>query len=562
MSNSNKTLNDLFRSAQSEAEPEVISQSEVERLLQSINRSVPVTQTIGQRLYERLLSTPLKIGMTAMTTAACITLSIFAFWPQTSSQLVNKAPILSHGTYGSQGTTQNFSQPSANNATFAVPNSKTNEATPAARMVPATPIATADSLQPVELSPEQLAQLGIVLEDNGDIDFYTKDGNEINKFGLPPTWGVRLHLGEMITDQDLAGLTIPKSAPRLITEPDGAKRLFSFESDTTTTQKDGNHSMVMQMQNKVRISPGEEESHAVQRTRVAIKTDGDTSNSGNEQVNVLLDSMPDIAKELKSILSGNVPNGLDTQYCHALVVALSADALKGIPMDSINGFSYVKILGPHDSLSRGKINIAIKSTTSSKNLNTQIKLSTKNGSQEPFKKTQVSINSYVDSINRGDAQLDVPLDSMADNVIKLKSILSQMENSIELTKLIPIRIRNTKNPNHPNELIFWYEPSPELTAAIPEASISTTPQSKQLAISVYPNPTNGPATIHFELVDAPKAYFSVHNLLGQKVLDGGMTSGTSGDMNLDLSQLPAGVYLLVTTTDNGERDVERVVVTK
>jgi hypothetical protein len=119
-----------------------------------------------------------------------------------------------------------------------------------------------------------------------------------------------------------------------------------------------------------------------------------------------------------------------------------------------------------------------------------------------------------------------------------------------------------KSAAHPNELIFWYEPTPEVTAAIPEASVSTPTQSKQLAISVYPNPTNGPATIHFDLAGEPKAYFSVHNLLGQKVLDGGTTSGTSGDMKLDLSSLDAGVYLLVTTTDNGERDVERVVVAK
>ena len=134
-------------------------------------------------------------------------------------------------------------------------------------------------------------------------------------------------------------------------------------------------------------------------------------------------------------------------------------------------------------------------------------------------------------------------------------------NSINLDHLIPIRVRNTKNAAHPNELIFWYEPTPEVTAAIPEASISTT-QSKQLAISVYPNPTNGPAQIHYSLSGARKAYFSVRNLLGQKVLDGGMTSGSSGDMKLDLSSLDAGVYLLVTTTDNGERDVERVVVAK
>ena len=138
-----------------------------------------------------------------------------------------------------------------------------------------------------------------------------------------------------------------------------------------------------------------------------------------------------------------------------------------------------------------------------------------------------------------------------------------LSNSINLNGLVPIRVINTKNAAHPNELIFWYEPSPELTAAMP-AAVNPVPavQSKQLAISVYPNPTMGPATVHYELSDAPRAYFSVRNLLGQEVLNGGMTSSTTGDAPLDLSQLPAGVYLLITTTDNGERDVERVVVTK
>ena len=197
MSNkNNKSLNDLFRSAEAETDGNVLSQSEVERLLQTAKRSVPVTQSIGQQLFERLLSTPLKIGMTVMTTAACITLGLIAFWP-TPQQTVNKAPILSHRTYGSQGTNgamQHFGTVPENKLSFVV--SQLIETFPTTEIIPATPIATSDSLQPVELTPEQLAQLGIVLDDNGDIDFYTKNGSsgEINKFGLPPSWGIRLNL--------------------------------------------------------------------------------------------------------------------------------------------------------------------------------------------------------------------------------------------------------------------------------------------------------------------------------------------------------------------------------
>ena len=180
----------------------ILSQSEVERLLQTGKRSVPVTQSIQQRLYERLLSTPLKIGMTAMTTAACITLGLIAFWP-TPQQTVNKAPILSQRTERSQGTerscTQHFATLPTEKPSFVV--NQTNETLPITAIIPAQPIATADSLQPVELTPEQLAQLGIVLEDNGDIDFYTKSNatGEITKLGLPPSWGVRIYLSEKIS---------------------------------------------------------------------------------------------------------------------------------------------------------------------------------------------------------------------------------------------------------------------------------------------------------------------------------------------------------------------------
>ncbi len=256
MSNTNnKSLNDLLRSVQAEAKGDILSQSEVERLLPSIERSVPVTQSTQQwlsnNLYERLLSTPLKIGMTAMTTAACITLGLIAFWP-TPEQTVNKAPILSHATYGSQGmdgAMQNISRPTANNAPSLNYKSQPNEVI---AKIPAQPIATADSLQPVELSPEQLAQLGIVLEDNGDIDFYTRDVSSakdshgdslvyVSHYGLPPTWGLRVHFlaHGLLTPGDIPEIHCLTMMPQLITEPNGSKRLFSFENNGSSQFKKG-----------------------------------------------------------------------------------------------------------------------------------------------------------------------------------------------------------------------------------------------------------------------------------------------------------------------------------
>ena len=113
-------------------------------------------------------------------------------------------------------------------------------------------------------------------------------------------------------------------------------------------------------------------------------------------------------------------------------------------------------------------------------------------------------------------------------------------------------------------MIFWYDSIPELENLLPSKAqtASVEAKAKHVAMSVYPNPTNGPATVHYELNDASKATFSIHNLLGQKMMDAGTTNGMIGDLDLNLSTLDAGVYLLISTTEAGDKTVERIVVTK
>jgi hypothetical protein len=717
----NKSLNDLFRSAQSEAEKDVLSQSEVERLLQSVRRSVPVTQSIGQQLAQRLLSTPLKIGMTAMTTAACITLGLIAFWPQTSSQPVTKTPISPNVAYSSPGTdatTQHFATLPTSKPSFVV--SPATVATLANAIIPTTPIATADSLQPVELSPDQLAKLGIVLEDNGDIDFYTKSGSsgEVNKFGLPPSWGIRLNLDENIPQNEIAGLLIPKSPPRLVTEPNGAKRLFSFESDTTISNSDGIQKMIMQFRNEMNILPAGYDS--IQQNpndeRVFIHVIGDSNVSNTSNFKLDIDSnsrfinpsknfnasmqfyIKDDFNNIERLTNAIRKLGLADSQLHKLelridelhdsaansdvnaelrVAGASLQQAQKLAIDfgkalapkksnnvaylqngpsvngttvnapSVNGYptvmqvygnspsqievnanssipqgqSVITINGISNTNPNGSINVGVSPRQSASvilnddkkvvddsmlaEITQQLNIKTPGDSScKHAVKLLLNINSFnkekIDSEASAGRKLIEEIreslesggsDSLADsaraeqimqisrnwfgsNVDSLgngRSVNFEIntkkqglfKNPFSLDHLIPIRVVNLKNAEHPNELIFWYEPTPELTSSLPSAVNSNpAPQSKQLAISVYPNPTLGPATIHYELADAPKAYFSVRNLLGQEVLNGGVTSSTTGDAQLDLSQLPAGVYLLVTTTDNGERDVERVVVTK
>ena len=178
----NTSLNDLFRSASAETEPEVISQSEVERLLQPIKRSVPVTQSIQQQLYQRLLSTPLKIGMTATAAAACITLGIIATLPQTPQQTADKNPIQLHATYRSNETdvnTGHISQPSANNSSYAVRSAQMAEVLPFTITIPALPIAIPDSIHAIELGPPPLVQSEVVhsVTSNEKLPIHSSDSN-------------------------------------------------------------------------------------------------------------------------------------------------------------------------------------------------------------------------------------------------------------------------------------------------------------------------------------------------------------------------------------------------
>lgn len=139
---------------------------------------------------------------------------------------------------------------------------------------------------------------------------------------------------------------------------------------------------------------------------------------------------------------------------------------------------------------------------------------------------------------------------------------SRWKSGVNPASFVPIRIRNTKSAGHPNELIFWYEPTPEITALLPNAGVQQNMNKPQpFALSIYPNPTSGAATVHYTIDGGKEAEFGIYNLLGQKKIDCGASSGT-GDLKLDLSKLEAGVYLLVTTTKDGERSIERIVLNK
>ncbi|MEL6770608.1 MAG: T9SS type A sorting domain-containing protein [Bacteroidota bacterium] len=83
-----------------------------------------------------------------------------------------------------------------------------------------------------------------------------------------------------------------------------------------------------------------------------------------------------------------------------------------------------------------------------------------------------------------------------------------------------------------------------------------------LELAAYPNPTPGRATLTFGLAEAAPVRLAVYDLLGRAVrrLDGPRAAGTHA-LSLDLSRLPAGVYV-VRLEIGGRIETQRLTVTR
>ena len=82
---------------------------------------------------------------------------------------------------------------------------------------------------------------------------------------------------------------------------------------------------------------------------------------------------------------------------------------------------------------------------------------------------------------------------------------------------------------------------------------------------VYPNPASTKATVRFNLTQARSVAFSVHDITGKRMIDAGTLNNLSAgyhEHELQLGKLPAGIYLVVLTSDKGEQSVQRIVVEK
>ncbi|MFI5263314.1 MAG: T9SS type A sorting domain-containing protein, partial [Candidatus Kapaibacterium sp.] len=201
--------------------------------------------------------------------------------------------------------------------------------------------------------------------------------------------------------------------------------------------------------------------------------------------------------------------------------------------------------------------------------------------------------------------LDSIMKAANENLKQAEEIMAKRCN--QLNHLVPILVR-TGTKDHYNKqedityddgLIFWYENTPDFIKAAKSIPVITsyriddnadsvvinTPNGKKVITKtdlsvneptsgvnqvlsrsiIYPNPAKNTTTVRFNLSEPRTLAFSIHDLLGKRVMEGGNLSATSAgsfEKELNVSELPAGVYLLVITTDKGEQSMQRLVIEK
>ena len=107
-----------------------------------------------------------------------------------------------------------------------------------------------------------------------------------------------------------------------------------------------------------------------------------------------------------------------------------------------------------------------------------------------------------------------------------------------------------------NRIVYYKKDSLSLTLGNPWTFTTGLEENNLLDFSVYPNPANGFIKVNYSGI--PNSYqYQLMNSLGQVLL-----SGKNEQNNIDVSSIPAGIYFLTITNEDGDSGVKRVVVSR
>jgi len=165
-----------------------------------------------------------------------------------------------------------------------------------------------------------------------------------------------------------------------------------------------------------------------------------------------------------------------------------------------------------------------------------------------------------------------------------------------VNKLIPLRI-SVPCPNDKacRTYIFWYEPSEDVLLSLPPeirrrimpevnallrnnsldcSEIPVEPDESYMDVwrscsgavenlAVYPNPASNNVNIEYNLTKPRTVTISIHDLSGRMIADLSQNVQHNAGYvkeNLKIESIPAGIYLVVVKTQEGEQAVQRLII--
>lgn len=102
----------------------------------------------------------------------------------------------------------------------------------------------------------------------------------------------------------------------------------------------------------------------------------------------------------------------------------------------------------------------------------------------------------------------------------------------------------------------WLLKVDSLGCAYPNCTVGVEEHKKDLKLLVYPNPATDNLRIESQ---TPLAQFNLTDLAGRPSIQQTLKQ-VQGDVSIDVSNLPSGIYLLEAMTQDGRRSVQKVVV--
>jgi hypothetical protein len=617
-----RSLRDLFAAARKDARPTLLQRQDAQDLIRNSETTVLHRLDLKQGWVRRnLLSSPIRIGVTLMTTSAFASLMVLAV-----SHFTTTAPLPTLKTPTSAPIALQRSAPQQHTETVVAIAPATRIAhvrsevhlNPAQLPVSFTAKATdSDTLRAVELSPDQLARLGIELPNDGDIVVYSPGSHGSHSWTFSTRGGM-----SQSNVASLASSVQASPLPFAITYPMGEALMYTKFSrpgekpdiligvNPNVASKYQRHYAELRGENPtdgaVVSFSSTDDSHEPSGRRhselnAEIRASGGTPSfivhsgapvpsAGPGAITILHDgALP--PPPPPTATRHDVAASADTAYRHGkriqIVSTLVVDSTvqqaslpTGLNIDSLiasvsqSGDSTQTFVdvekiaraigGMHDSASSMVMikHVIVDSSNEAHDLMSTPEM------MRSIKKLADIVK--CDTANRMVVQGMATLSMNPGPPISADSEARGFESyyrresgdTTSWSSLIPIRVTNYNTPEH-HTLIFWYERTPEVMNIVPRSAVERADaRPKNVEISVYPNPTQGETNIHYVVKNGEPVTINVVSLLGQKLIEGGARQDQHGDLSLDLSSLEPGVYLLIATLQNGEKAVERVVVTK